>query len=164
MTHTPQSGDTSGPAYPCPAGDEPSRMFETTSPSPATMKPSRTPLILLVLSVVIVAAGLMFCGGGEPDTVEAVQAVPDVSSMTAEQLAEDAGLLAAKELTRRMFEGTPAEQAAASSVVTRSRNPRLARHMVMALEHQTKQQKMMRQMDQNRRTMERRHYGMDPGR
>ncbi|GAF93414.1 unnamed protein product, partial [marine sediment metagenome] len=105
-------------------------MLETTSPGPDTMKPSRTPLILLGLSVVIVAAGLIFCSGG-PDTIEAEQAIPDVRSMTAEQLAEDAGLLAAKELTRRMFQGTPAEQAAASGVVTRSRNPRLARHMAM---------------------------------
>ena len=112
----------------------------------------RTPLILMGVAGVPVVVGLIVLGG-KGDAAEDKTRLPAVSGMTVEELPADASLLAARELARRTVTGTPAEQAAASSAITRCTDPRLRRNlaMAMALEQQKKQQQVMRRLEVNRR-------------
>ena len=155
MTQTPQGSDAPDTASPSTDGDAPAQSFRPFLDAPAPVKPSRKPLILLGGAVLLVVGGLIFWSGG-PDDVEARSAAPNYRTMTAEELAKDAGSMAAMELARRMVNGTPAEQASASSAFNHWPSPRLARNlaMAMAVESQKKQQQRMRELEIQQRMVE----------
>ena len=93
----------------------------------------------MAVSVALIVVGLVFFTGG-PDDADAKPTVPDFSAMTADELAGNASAVAARELARRMTEGSPAERAAAGSALNRRSSPRLIRNfaMAMALQQQKK--------------------------
>ncbi len=124
-------------------------------PSEAPQERSRMPLVFIILSVVLVIGGLLFWNV-EPDEARGKKASPDFGKMTAEQLAGNASMSAATELVRRMFQGTPAERTAASSMMSRPRSARLARNlaMAMALEQKKRADDMRIRMEGNMRMAE----------
>lgn len=129
--------------------------FKPIVPDPIQCKLSRKPLIILGAAVCISILGAIF-SVGKPDTAKAKPPVaPDVSKMTVKELAENAGIMATRELVRLMVQGTPAEQVAVSNIMCTSRNPRLGRNMAIAMmaEQRKKQHEIMRQMMINRQKM-----------
>ena len=129
--------------------------FEPYVPSQEPPRRSRLPLVLGAASVVVLVCGLVFWKS-QPDAAEADTKVVDVGQMTVDQLAEDAGPLAARELVRRSLYGAPAESAAASSAMNHPRSPRLARNLAvaMALEQQKRANDMRIRNEREMRMVE----------
>ena len=134
MTEMPQSNEMPETTGPDAQGDPPPT-FAPYVPPAAPAAPSRRPLIFIGLSVVVVIIGLVFWSG-EPDEADAKPVKADVSKMTAQQLAEDSSPRAAKELVRRMYHGTNAERATASSVINHPQSQRLRRNLAMAMAYE----------------------------
>jgi len=137
QTPMPQSSDAPQTPYQAPQApaDQPETaapVFQAYLPPEAPPGRSRLPLALAVLGGVVLVVGWAFYRG-RPDEAEAKPPAIDVASMTAAELAEDAGPAAARELVRRLLEGTPAEHAAAAAVMNTPPSPRLARNLAMAM-------------------------------
>lgn len=130
MTQMHQPNQTSEMMSQDSPGDAPPT-FRAYVPAPEPEPHSRRMLVFVGLSVVVIIAGLVFWSG--PDEVEAKPAKADVSTMTAEQLAENSSPRAAKELIRRMYHGTEAERAPAARVINSPQSPRLRRNLAMAM-------------------------------
>ena len=64
---------------------------------------------------------------------EAKKPKPNYATMTADDLAQDASVPAARELSRRMTTGTQAEHMAAAGAIDRWRSARLTRNMAMSM-------------------------------
>ncbi|KKL85687.1 hypothetical protein LCGC14_1952230 [marine sediment metagenome] len=152
MTQSPQSSDPTDAVDQCPQDDAPPEGFQMPLPSPPPPKLSRKPLILVGVSVVLLIGGVIFCKG-KPDSARAKPPRLPVGTMTSDELAKNASSAAAVELARRMAEGTPEQRASASIAVNHWSSPRLVRNMAwaMALDMQTKQAQMVRQMAAQRR-------------
>ncbi len=166
MTQIPQSSNTQQAADQGPDGDDPAQSFTAILPEPVQSGPPRKLLVVGGVAVVIAILGMIF-SGGEPDSAKAkAPAALDAAGMTSQELAENAGFMAARELARRMMDGTPAEQASVTSILHRYRTPRLARNlaMAMALEQQKKQQEWMREAELDRQMMNGPGGGMYNGR
>jgi len=99
----------------------------------ASMKRPHKPLLIMAAFVVLLVVGGLIHAMSKPDAAEARDAAPDYSEMTVDQLAEDAGMPAARELTRRMFDGTGAERADASRVFNNPPSMRLRRNLAMSM-------------------------------
>ena len=155
MTQMPQSDQTSGAMSQDAQGETPAPAFRPYLPSEQPPERSRLPLVFIGLSVLLVIGGLVFWAT-RPDTAEAERAVVNYRQMTAEQLAENASVSAARELVRRLSHGTAAERAAASSVTNRPRSARLARNlaMAMALKQQKRAYEMRLRVQRNMRMAE----------
>jgi hypothetical protein len=155
MTQMPQSSRTSETMNQDDQGEKPAPAFQAFLPSAEPPKRSRLPLVFLGLGVLVLIGGLLFWGGG-PDGAEADKPAVDVRQMTAEQLAEVASVPAARELVRRRRHGTPAEQAAAASVMNHPSSARLARNLAIAtaLEHQNRANEMRVNMERDIRMAE----------
>ena len=157
MTQVPQPpplpGNAPTSAAQPPAGDAPAPAFVPILPRPAPPQSSRTPLIIFGVCVVALIVGVII-SGTRPEAAEAKAAKP-VTEMTADELAEDASMPAARELVRRMCDGTPAEHADASRVMTSPRSPRLARNlaMAMALAQQKRANEMRLRVEREQRMM-----------
>ena len=106
--------------------------FVAILPGPAPARSSRTPLIVFGVCVVALIGGIIFTCT-RPDSAEAEPTATPVSAMTAAELGEDASMPAARELVRRMLQGTSAEHAEAARVMNAPRTPRLARNLAMAM-------------------------------
>lgn len=132
MTEIPESNETSEMAGQDTQDEKSAPAFQAYLPSEAPQKRSRMPLVFMILAVVLVIGGLLF-RNAEPDEAKGKKARANFSKMTAEQLAKNASLSAATELVRRSSHGTPAERAAASSMMNRPRSPRLSRNLAMAM-------------------------------
>ena len=130
-----------------PESEESAPVFTPVLSDPLPESAGRKPLILLGVAIVAIIIGVIFCGG-DPDTAKAKPAPLDVANMTAEELAKNASPPAARELARRIAEGTGEEQSAAAAAMRNSPSPRLARNMAMAmaLQQQKRQMEQMRQM------------------
>ena len=135
---TPPNDPPAEPGQPS-EGEAPAPTFKPFIRESAPAKPSRKPLIIVAVSVALIVVGLIFFTGG-PDDAEAKPAVLDVGALSADELAQNASAVAARELARRMTEGSPAERAAAGSALNRRSSPRLIRNfaMAMALQQQKK--------------------------
>jgi len=156
MTHVPPSSETPQMMGQDPSDEAPAPAFRPFLPEEESPKHSRWPLVVLGLSVVLVIGGLVY-RSTRPAEAKAQTPVQDVGSMTSDELAKNASAAAARELVRRMLDGTPAEQAAVSSLMTHPQSPRLARNlaMAMALAQQKRASQMRLQVERNIQMVER---------
>ena len=123
MTQMSQPSDVPEMGQPAAEGESPPQVFTAIHREPEPPKSMRKLLIPAGVAVAVIVGGLIFCRG-KPDEAEAQKPKPNYASMTADDLAENASVPAARELTRRMAAGTPAERMAASTGQRRL----LARH------------------------------------
>ena len=162
MTQVPQpppvGGNVPPPVAQPPDGDEAAPAFVPILPTPTPPKSSRTPLIIFGVCVVALIGGVII-SCTRPDAADAEDAAKPVAEKTAEVLAEDASMPAARELVRRMCDGTAAEHAEASRVMTAPRSPRLARNLAMAMalaqqkranDHRLRVEREMQMIEQGR--------------
>jgi len=158
MTQIPESSDgaqgvqTAGQN----GGGGPTQQFTPLIVKSGPKPPPHRLYIFLGVCVVVSVVGFIFCAG-KPEKAEAKTkpTMLDFRNMTSRELAENASAAAARELARRMFHGTEAERASASSAVNCWSSPRLGRNMAiaMALEQQKKAQELARRMEEERRMM-----------
>lgn len=153
MTQMPQSSQTPDMVSQDAEGETPAPAFRPYLPSEEPPSRSRLPWIFLGLSAILILGGLVFWSGRP---AEAESAVVDVSKMTAEQLVKDASMAAARELIRRLDDGTPAERTAASGAMDGRQSARLTRNLAMAraLEQQKRANEMKLRMERDRRMAE----------
>lgn len=131
MTQTPQSSEAPETADASSESEAPAPSFTPIHHEPPPAKPLGKLLIPVGVAVVVIVGGLIFCRG-KPKAAEAKSSM-DVSTMSAEELAKNASVPAARELARRMSSGTQAERVAASSAINCWRTPRLTRNLAMAM-------------------------------
>lgn len=132
MTQMSQPSDLSDMDLPFAEGESPPPAFTAIHHEPAPPKPMRKLLIPAGVAVGVIVGGLIFCRGN-PDEAEAQKPKLNFATMTAEGLAKDASVPAARELTRRMTAGTATERMSASTAIDRWRSTRLTRNMAMAM-------------------------------
>jgi hypothetical protein len=106
--------------------------FTPYLPSTEPQEPSRKPWMILGGCVLLVVGGVLFWPDSTDDAA-AADTPPDVRKMTAEQLGQEGSMLAAVELVRRTYEGTPAQRSAAARVMDRPPSTRLRRNLAMAM-------------------------------
>ncbi|GAF98136.1 unnamed protein product, partial [marine sediment metagenome] len=127
-----QSSDVPEMEQPAAEGETPLQPFTAIHYVPPPPKSMRKLLIPVGIAVVVIAGGLIFCRG-KPEEAEAENPKLNYAAMAADDLAKNASVPAARELTRRMTTGTAAERTAASTAIDRWRTGRLTRNMAMAM-------------------------------
>ena len=132
MTQMPQPSDVPEMGQPAAEGETPPQAFTAIHYEPPPPKSMRKLLIPVGIAVVVIAGGLIFCRG-KPEEAEAENPKLNYATMTADDLAKNASVPAARELTRRMTTGTHAERIAVSSAMNRWPSARLTRNMAMAM-------------------------------
>jgi len=132
MTQMSQPNDVPEMGQPAAEGESPPQVFTAIHHEPEPPKSMRKLLIPAGVAVVVIVGGLIFCRG-KPDEAEAKKPKPNYATMTADDLAQDASVPAARELSRRMTTGTQAEHMAAAGAIDRWRSARLTRNMAMAM-------------------------------
>lgn len=132
MTQMSQPSDVPEMGPPAAEDESPPQIFTAIHHEPDPPKPMRKLLIPVGVAVGVIVGGLIFCRG-KPDEAEAKKPTPNYATMTADDLAQDASVPAARELTRRMTSGTSAERTAASTAIDRWRSSRLTRNLAMAM-------------------------------
>ena len=132
MTQMSQPNEVPDMEVPGSEEESPPQPFVAIHHEPEPPKPMKKLLIPAGVATVVIIGGLIFCRGN-PDEAEAKKPKLNYATMTADQLAQDASMPAARELTRRMTTGTGTERTAASAAIDRWRSSRLTRNLAMAM-------------------------------
>ena len=128
----PQPSDVPEMGQPATEGETPPQTFTAIHQEPPPPKPMGKLLIPAGVAVVLIVGGLIFFRG-KPDEAEAKKPNLNYATMTVDDLAQNASVPAARELTRRMATGTQAERIGVSSAMSRWPSARLTRNMAMAM-------------------------------
>ena len=161
-THVPPGTTMLGTPEILPA--QPEREFSPQVAPATPAAPCRWPLTVMGLSTLLLAGWLIF--RSDAPVKPRIEPPPaNYSAMTAQQLAQDAGVPAAIELARRIASRNPQEQVAAAQVMADCRNPRLARNLAMAmtLQQQKTRQEIIRQVQREQMSEDSQARAQSPG-
>ncbi|MCG3178944.1 MAG: hypothetical protein BIFFINMI_01274 [Phycisphaerae bacterium] len=153
---TPDVGAAPGPpgndAPPPDCGDAADGSFSPILFDPPVREPRGRGFYLFVGCMVLGVLGLVVWVV-KPAAGNAKDEAPELSpaqaqKMTARELVEDGGPMAAHELAVRMIQGEPADKAEATDAVRQWGSPRLVRNLAqqLALQQQKRQKEIMHQM------------------
>ncbi len=159
-----QPGTFAPAAQPAGRPDSPQRVFTAILLDTPPASPKKLYYLLGACAVVAVLGLIYTAVKPEKAKAKTEPAAPDHQRMTEQELAKDAGVLAARELARRMSgEGNPASQAAAADAIRRFGSPRLARNLSLALaaEQQKRHARMMVQIERETQASEGRRPAPD---
>ncbi len=141
--------NATGPSAANPQGGDPMSSGPMMASQPTYYMPPETKsgnskwlLAVFILGMAVVVAGIVF-GGSSPKQADATPMPVDYKTMSSQQLADNAGVEAAQELTKRFMSDDEAVQTAAADAIDRNRTPRLQRNLAMAMAQQ--QQKLARE-------------------